>query len=823
MSIINGTTAGDTLYGTGGNDIITAEVGNEVVYGGTGTNLIYGNLGADTLIAGPNNDTIYGAQGNDSIAGGTGNSILSGGYGSDTMVSSSGSDTMHGGTGNNLLVGGSGNDSMVGSVGNDTIIAGSGNSILHGGDGNDSLVGGIGNDTLDGGRGFDTLTGGSGQTTFVIEHLTDVTSNIETITNFNPATNTIDITGFHSTITQFSDLASDIVQSGNNTIINLSSTQQVVLQNFTGTLTAANFIGLGQQVFNVDNFGAHGDGVTDDTSAIQAAVNAASKAGGGIVYLPTGTYIVSGNGDPTDGCIELPSNITLEGSGIGATTLKVANGYSSDITGIVRTPVGVPTDNVTVENLTINGNQQTAANPNGATGGRIFGFFCGTEPTSPLFCSNITVNNVEAENNSGYGFDPHAQTYNLVMSNDISHNNGFDGFVSDHQTNAVYENDVAYNNVRHGFNIVTSSSNVSLINDTAYSNGGDGVAVQRGSTDIPWPVGTVVQGGSYHNNGLAGVLMQMASYTTVTGANIYGNATQGVLIYGGSNNDINSNTIQNDSQSKNSGFDEVEIRAYNDTGVTGNIYDANNNIITGNTISSSGAIMSRYSVHEDADGSNYNAVWNNLITASHSGSIFLSGANSTTSDPNAPPITVTTSTGIVINGTSKAQVITDTNNGNDTINGNGVGHGENDTIYGGTGNDLIIAGIGNNFLYGGAGNDTIYGASASGTIHGNNTIYGGAGADVLYGGTGANKFQFSAISNNDVIMNFKEHALGGSDAMEITSDIYSTPNIAFTHVIYSGGNAFVDLGHGNNIELVGITANSLIRTDFQIISTSQLV
>ncbi|KAI8615101.1 pectate lyase superfamily protein-domain-containing protein [Chytriomyces sp. MP71] len=53
---------------------------------------------------------------------------------------------------------------------------------------------------------------------------------------------------------------------------------------------------------NVRDFGARGDGVTDDTNAINAAINAGSRCGAGcdsttttpaLVYFPSGTYVVS--------------------------------------------------------------------------------------------------------------------------------------------------------------------------------------------------------------------------------------------------------------------------------------------------------------------------------------------------------------------------------------------------------------------------------------------------------------------------------------------------------------------------------------------------
>lgn len=47
-------------------------------------------------------------------------------------------------------------------------------------------------------------------------------------------------------------------------------------------------------VKDVADFGATGDGRTDDTASIQAAVDKASSLGGGFVFLPVGTYRCSG-------------------------------------------------------------------------------------------------------------------------------------------------------------------------------------------------------------------------------------------------------------------------------------------------------------------------------------------------------------------------------------------------------------------------------------------------------------------------------------------------------------------------------------------------
>lgn len=70
-------------------------------------------------------------------------------------------------------------------------------------------------------------------------------------------------------------------------------------------------------IFNVKlDFGATGDGVTNDGPAIQAAIDACVAAAGGTVYFPAGTYMVAA-GLTVDG-----NNVMLEGESRGATVLE---------------------------------------------------------------------------------------------------------------------------------------------------------------------------------------------------------------------------------------------------------------------------------------------------------------------------------------------------------------------------------------------------------------------------------------------------------------------------------------------------------------------
>ncbi len=58
--------------------------------------------------------------------------------------------------------------------------------------------------------------------------------------------------------------------------------------------------------YNVKDFGAKGDGETDDTPAFQAALYAAQKIGGGVVFAPAARYAIKGN-------LYVPRTVQLRG------------------------------------------------------------------------------------------------------------------------------------------------------------------------------------------------------------------------------------------------------------------------------------------------------------------------------------------------------------------------------------------------------------------------------------------------------------------------------------------------------------------------------
>jgi hypothetical protein len=74
---------------------------------------------------------------------------------------------------------------------------------------------------------------------------------------------------------------------------------------------------LGARVYNILSYGAKGDHTTVDTAAVQAAIDACHRDGGGTVLVPAGIFVI--------GTVELKSNVTLRISA-GGTLLGSADG-----------------------------------------------------------------------------------------------------------------------------------------------------------------------------------------------------------------------------------------------------------------------------------------------------------------------------------------------------------------------------------------------------------------------------------------------------------------------------------------------------------------
>jgi parallel beta-helix repeat protein len=466
---------------------------------------------------------------------------------------------------------------------------------------------------------------------------------------------------------------------------------------------------------NAASFGANANDAVDDTAAINNAVKAAhdaylkNPAGGRVtVILPTGTLIVSGSSDKSEGAVQLLSGTALQGAGMGRTVLKVADQWSGDITGVVRTPFDEVTSNAGVFDLTIDGNRDQAK-------GKVDGFYTGVRPGSTQQDTNIHVARVEIMDCSGYGFDPHEQTLNLIIESSSAHGNGLDGFVADYIVSGIYRNNVAYNNDRHGFNITTTTNGLLLQNNEAYGNGSTGLVVQRGSENIPWPNNITIVGGRYHDNVKEGILLNMADDVTVSGATIFGNKSSGVRIEGSTDTIIQNSLIFNNAQAADNQFDEINIRMRADA-TTGLTYYSTNTQILNNTIYSDGAINARYAIREESTnlqgGPTFVRILGNTISGTDSGIIFTVAQRWT--------------------GSAGSNFRSGTANDDDMS-----GRAGNDTIKGRGGNDYIFGESGSDRLYGDSGQDNIHGGT------GNDRIHGGSSNDRLSGETGRDSFVFN--------------------------------------------------------------------------------
>lgn len=101
---------------------------------------------------------------------------------------------------------------------------------------------------------------------------------------------------------------------------------------------------------NVKDYGAIGDGVSDDTKAFQTAINDVNQKGGGTVFVPEGTYSLNP--------IYLKENVHMRGEKRDTVILRLADDAPDDYTRLITTD-----DHTSIQSLTLDGNYQN--HPNG--------------------------------------------------------------------------------------------------------------------------------------------------------------------------------------------------------------------------------------------------------------------------------------------------------------------------------------------------------------------------------------------------------------------------------------------------------------------------
>jgi hypothetical protein len=103
------------------------------------------------------------------------------------------------------------------------------------------------------------------------------------------------------------------------------NTRETLVLDYIDEVAASIPEGSGGGMFsaNVKDYGATGDGATDDTTAIRAAIGDVHTQGGGIVFFPAGVYVTQ--------ILTIYDRMTFMGEGIGASRVMLKTGSNTDL------------------------------------------------------------------------------------------------------------------------------------------------------------------------------------------------------------------------------------------------------------------------------------------------------------------------------------------------------------------------------------------------------------------------------------------------------------------------------------------------------------
>ena len=225
-----------------------------------------------------------------------------------------------------------------------------------------------------------------------------------------------------------------------------------------GSMRSANW-------FNLLSYGADRTGVVVCTTMFQESIDDASAAGGGIVFLNTGTFVVD---DPNSDsrCLVPKPGVTIRGSGIGSTVIKLKDNTAPGSLSPRIFSIDAACPNFTLEDITLDGNKanNTGGNNDQKHGIMIFGFAA----------DDLHLRRVELKNCDGDGV-----------------------YVHDTSQRVLIEECIARDNDRIGLNI-SGASNSRIINNFTRTNGSWGIKGEQESSTVS-QVGITIEGNVVRN------------------------------------------------------------------------------------------------------------------------------------------------------------------------------------------------------------------------------------------------------------------------------------------------------------------------------------
>jgi hypothetical protein len=258
----------------------------------------------------------------------------------------------------------------------------------------------------------------------------------------------------------------------------------------TGATTANGAIAnLGLPIISVKNFGATGNGSTDDTAAINSAmtacVSAAVPFNGCTLYFPSGRYITVG--------LTLQSYVHIAGDGWATSVIQLKAATAADV---LTVPVG--TFNFSITGVTFDGN---SANQSASTGGN-----CLTVAMSPIGPNTIAPASKQTVSSNGYkdgyiygdmfsnctanGINIIQYNFELWLDDFYVYNSGVYGIYTQ-GTDSLFSNFVSEHNGTSGLQV--SNANNKFLNAKIIFNGFTSTAEGAIFTNAPRNIFTNIE------------------------------------------------------------------------------------------------------------------------------------------------------------------------------------------------------------------------------------------------------------------------------------------------------------------------------------------